>query len=64
MNFTIDDLRTAQDTFSAIMQALSDLHSAGVDRTNYGCQAMARMTVALERALTDAGFIIDKISNT
>ena len=43
------------------MQALADLHNAGVDRTAYGCQCMARMTVALEHSLTDAGLIIDEI---
>lgn len=61
MDFTVDNLRTARDSFAAIMQALADLHNAGVDRTAYGCQCMARMTVALEHSLTDAGLIIDEI---
>lgn len=63
MNLTVDNLRTAQDSFAAIMQALADLHNAGVDQTAYGCLCMARMTVALEHSLTDASFIIDEIKN-
>ena len=63
MKCTTDDLRTAQDSFIAIMKALADLHNAGVDRTTYGCMLMARMTVALEHSLTGAGFVIDVIKN-
>lgn len=63
MDFTVDNLRTAQNTFVAILQALADLHNAGVDRTTYGCMLMARMTVALEHSLTGAGFVIDVIKN-
>lgn len=63
MDYTVDDLRTAQNSFTAILQALLDLHNAGVDRTNYGCQSMAHMTIALERSLTEAGHIINNIND-
>lgn len=50
-----ENLRNDLDAIESMIQMLGKMHKDGVDRTSAGCQSMALLCVALDKALTDLG---------